>query len=294
MFYDRLIENWDSFVAAFGEESLREKRINSLTWDDVHSLLEEAVVINVDNVAQFLFEKIGHRHFPSLPNIRPVFPVVWFEWQTQPIVGRMAVYQKGGVVSPGFSLPFHTDSCLVFTNQENDDFIEMACISFRESKHSFVFVGLEIWECQLDGQLIRSFPLSEYLQEVLAHIGTNKVLPPAYVPMLATSFIHCKNTVLEVINPPDRLNHARSRRGKHPLVSYRVLDVRPGNRILETEGRINEVGLKKALHICRGHFKDYTEKGLFGKLHGLYWWSPYVRGDIREGIALKDYRVHTN
>ena len=33
-------------------------------------------------------------------------------------------------------------------------------------------------------------------------------------------------------------------------------------------------GLKRALHICRGHFKDYREgRGLFAKTHGIWWWD---------------------
>ncbi len=33
-------------------------------------------------------------------------------------------------------------------------------------------------------------------------------------------------------------------------------------------------GLKRALHIMRGHFKDYREgRGLFGKVHGMWWWD---------------------
>ena len=40
---------------------------------------------------------------------------------------------------------------------------------------------------------------------------------------------------------------------------------------LEREGDIQHIGLKRALHICRGHFKDYTiGKGLFGKVRGCF------------------------
>jgi len=45
------------------------------------------------------------------------------------------------------------------------------------------------------------------------------------------------------------------------------------------------------VHMCRGHFKEYTEDHrLFGKYTGLYWWQPYVRGQ-KEGIVIKDYEV---
>jgi len=40
--------------------------------------------------------------------------------------------------------------------------------------------------------------------------------------------------------------------------------------------------------------KEYTqEHPLFGKLTGLYWWQPHVRGQNKEGIVMKDYAIKT-
>jgi hypothetical protein len=51
-------------------------------------------------------------------------------------------------------------------------------------------------------------------------------------------------------------------------------------------------GLVHALHICRGHFKTFTEDApLFGKRVGTYWWASQVRGKAEEGVVEKDYRV---
>ena len=53
------------------------------------------------------------------------------------------------------------------------------------------------------------------------------------------------------------------------------------------------VGAKKALHICRGHVKDFrrSEKGLFGKYRDLYWWESHVRGTAKAGMVYSDYEV---
>jgi hypothetical protein len=51
------------------------------------------------------------------------------------------------------------------------------------------------------------------------------------------------------------------------------------------------VGLKRALHICRGHFKDYTKRGLFGKIHGVFWWSEHLAGALQRGLVKKEYSV---
>jgi hypothetical protein len=50
--------------------------------------------------------------------------------------------------------------------------------------------------------------------------------------------------------------------------------------------------LKHALHICRGHFKDYREgSGLFDKFRGMYWWDMHTRGSSKLGEIRKDYDV---
>lgn len=109
--------------------------------------------------------------------------------------------------------------------------------------------------------------------------------------LMTISFMNCKNVALNTIQPSDRLNHARIKRGRTPHLTYKVLDIHPMKRILETEGRVAEVGLQKALHICRGHFKNFDDRPLFGKLRGQYWWDSHVRGDIKHGAVIKDYNV---
>lgn len=43
-------------------------------------------------------------------------------------------------------------------------------------------------------------------------------------------------------------------------------------------------GLRKALAICRGHFKTFMpDAPLFGKHTGQFWWAPHIRGDTDAG-----------
>lgn len=111
------------------------------------------------------------------------------------------------------------------------------------------------------------------------------------VALLTISFMHCKNVVQRVVAPPPRLSKRHKERHGRLLFSYRVLEIEPMKQVLRAEGRSEEVGLAKALHICRGHFKDYRERGLFGRNKGLYWWDQHVRGSIEAGVAAKDYEV---
>ncbi len=109
---------------------------------------------------------------------------------------------------------------------------------------------------------------------------------------MVLSFFHCKNVGLREEVPPQALSRAHQKRHGKPLTRYHVLEIEPMKQVLRTEGQRDETGLKKALHICRGHFADYREgQGLFGKYHGRYWVPMHARGAIKEGVVTKDYAV---
>ena len=110
--------------------------------------------------------------------------------------------------------------------------------------------------------------------------------------LFAVSLMHCKNVTLHAVDPPDRLSRKHERKHGHPLTRYHVLQIAPMRRILDTEGEAQTKGLAHAFHICRGHFKTFTDEApLFGRHVGTYWWPAYVRGNAEEGVVEKDYRV---
>jgi hypothetical protein len=120
-------------------------------------------------------------------------------------------------------------------------------------------------------------------------------MAPLHVPLLATSFCHCKNVVLRDDVPPPKLAAAQFKRHGAPKITYKTLEIGPMLGTLQTEGGMNQGNTaQKALHICRGHFMDYREgAGLFGKHHGLYWKDMHVRGRNRQGVVIKDYAIAT-
>jgi hypothetical protein len=109
---------------------------------------------------------------------------------------------------------------------------------------------------------------------------------------LTLSFFHCKNVTVRQEQPPVALAKAHIRRHGIPLLRYHTLDIRPMQRVLRHEGQSEGHGLARALHICRGHFKDFRQKGLFGKHFGMYWWDMHIRGNRAAGIVHKDYAMH--
>lgn len=112
--------------------------------------------------------------------------------------------------------------------------------------------------------------------------------------MLSIALANCKNVVLDRVQPvAPKLASAHEKKYKYPPIRYRLLLVGPMREVLRAEGASDQRGMKRALHICRGHFKTYTsEHKLFGRIEGRYWWQPSVRGSLDRGMVIKDYAIH--
>jgi hypothetical protein len=105
-------------------------------------------------------------------------------------------------------------------------------------------------------------------------------------------FLNCKNVRLNdataTHGPPDKW----MRRTKTPRIEYKTLCIEPLKAVIKSEGGTGVIGLDKALHICRGHFRHYSEdKPLFGKYAGTFWTPQHVRGKAENGVVIKDYEV---
>lgn len=102
--------------------------------------------------------------------------------------------------------------------------------------------------------------------------------------LLAVAFLHCHNVkVVDNPVPPKLAKRYRERHEGQEPSPHKTLVIEPLKEILRTQGRSNEVGLMRALHICRGHFRDYTQgKGLFGKYRKWVWQPVTVRGKKRK------------
>jgi len=106
--------------------------------------------------------------------------------------------------------------------------------------------------------------------------------------------LNCKNITTEDHKPDVALNKSRRKKGKQELFTYKTLKlILPSNK-KGSDSSGQPTGEHNRVHLCRGHFKKYTEEHpLFGKYTGLYWWQPHVRGQNKDGIVMKDYNVTT-
>src|SRR5690625_7851758 len=84
-------------------------------------------------------------------------------------------------------------------------------------------------------------------------------------------FAHCRNVTYYEKNHPEKLRKRNEKRGKIPQETYRILDIDGLQRQAKSGATASEGELRRAVHICRGHFGAYTEANpLFGKVTGAF------------------------
>lgn len=110
--------------------------------------------------------------------------------------------------------------------------------------------------------------------------------------LLAISFLHCRNVEMKQHAPDGpRKKRYLACHGIEP-VRFWTLEIQAMQEVLRREGGMGVgTGLQHALHICRGHFRTYQDRGLFGKYKGTFWVPMHLRGTTEEGVVRKDYRI---
>ena len=97
------------------------------------------------------------------------------------------------------------------------------------------------------------------------------------------ALLNAKNGASSTYTPaPEALNRSRAKAGKLPLMDYHQLTLRIGPHD-HGRGRAGSSGDPMRAHTVRGHFKI--------RKTGIYWWRPFIRGDVAEGFAGKRYKV---
>ena len=113
-----------------------------------------------------------------------------------------------------------------------------------------------------------------------------------YPVALAISLTHCRNVEVRD-RPVSRQVRRMAERKGQPVIVYKelVIDAFRKQVRYETQGDGgNEI--KRALHICRGHFATYGDHNpLFGKYTGTFWRPMHVRGHKEIGEVKKTYKV---
>lgn len=256
------------------------------------------VVIDITNVAEYVLSNKDHAwSWDDFPNIAPPFERFWMEYKNPdtPSEWIMCGFKATELdadeeryesatnkrVGPASGVRWEMVATIFFTNQRLLAVKPPAVFDILA-----YFLGVAH-----DGRRIAQDVMSS--QAYYDALINDKIPGPTLMiaPFgLALSLMHCKNVIVENHEPP-RLSRILEKRGVKPRVRYHTLAIEPMRQVLRREGQSEKTGLKRALHICRGHFKDYSKHGLFGKYKGMYWWESHARGSADEGVVIKDYAV---
>jgi hypothetical protein len=273
----------------------------------------ELVVIDVSNVSDYMALN-SDRFKESIRDViscaLPPFPVCWMECRVaQKGFLPSALVQIGGLIKTldmrGFSSAEKTEVAARIRMPEDRRYdLEKALWLVSSEFSSLTDDGalgcLQSYAYFLldeNGAILRPMMADSFVDDALFDVETRQAMSHVTLEMMsvfgmAAAFMSCKNVAMVPKEPDPKLAKARQRRNKPPLTKYYTLEIEPMKQVLRTEGKSEEVGLKKALHICRGHFANYSEdKPLFGKVSGRFWIPAHVRGSGDAGEIKKDYKI---
>jgi len=254
------------------------------------------------------------------PNVAPTMPGMWFEWVagTKLILDPASGESRSGRLRIGVLCS--AEDLTVLGPEEAGPILD----SYREcgiepgpetrwSVMGMVFsqilepgkkphiLGVIGWRVGHNGELLPSGENNGFAYTLHPRYDTERkndfsgtIGVGARACWLALSLMHCKNVPIVKSQPiPEALQRARARRCKPPLFRHHTLVIDSSRPVTRDQAAVNMGSSGAALHICRGHFKNFGERGLFGKYTGTYWWPMHARGSAAHGTVTKDYEVRT-
>jgi hypothetical protein len=250
-------------------------------------------VIDINNVAKYLYEGTDQEYFDistDFPNLAPPYPAFWCEHKLARHIhskecGDTDVGALGLGKDARMGALVHGLTCDQF-RAEGDvpDNVKWVLwfelyIDYGMRGHyptgpsGSIFLSVDEHGALIGAPWMQSFARASQTDMM------KSLMVWIHPTLLAISFLHCGNVRVEENRIPAALaKKHRARYGVQP-VAYKTLVIEPLKQILRSEGRAGQVGLAKAMHICRGHFRDYREgRGLFGRYHKLVWTPSVVRG----------------
>ena len=119
-----------------------------------------------------------------------------------------------------------------------------------------------------------------------------------FVPLMTMCFMHCRNIRVDWLSTPQKFARAfQKRHGKLPVRRIGTVEITPMTKLISSATRPDmSIGERRAAaaHICRGHFKTYTEDHkLFGRIAGTFFWSDQLRNIGIPQEVEQEYKINT-
>ena len=268
-------------------------------------------LVDVRNVAKWVFSDPEFRD----KKVRDRFPVMRLPWKTAYLeydMPRTIAWESSFTIKTQF--PVSSIGALV---RETDEAPHEGADFERIDKDVFVSAGLYLEIAVMlhtahgpmmlfvehvpitnrgtaSPQVLTQF-FEPFMVKDAAHPDIESIKAVAYAlsapVMFSVCLLNCQN--IELVNRKVSRQYRRQmeRNGK-PIIKFKTLNVEPLKSRVRQETPAGESQIKRALHICRGHFAHYgPERKLFGKYEGAFWRPMHVRGSKKHGEIVKDYRV---
>lgn len=292
----------------------------------MENLLAAQLVV-IDNVAAYYFQEAERKRgednaisADDFPNVMLPFPFTFLDMRPPaadqlrerfPEVGiLMRMIPKTDNVLSVFEaddIQWIGTNKQYFVSDETKHLLICTTFAYDHFEHQIHHVGNFSVPVGMDGRIVSSketgvpwlsrvflSPNKDETQERMVTLIRFYLERYVFPGLLGLSFMHCRNVRMTEERPPEKLSRKYQKRTGRPLLKYHILHIDHMKQVLEREGNVSTHGLKRALHICRGHFKHYGQDGkglLFGKYTATIWTPMHTRGAKEEGVVVKDYDV---
>lgn len=260
----------------------------------------EMPVIACDNVADYLMSRVDDKvgFLKDFPNLAPPFQKAFFEYKRP----SLDLIENEKFKARLAKIPSMVGAVMVAQKSKTEpNFLVRWLPVLGKSDGPFCVMraGLEM-EISPDGAVVSYGGITLEGPEVIAKMVEDNVegsvlslLTPFF---MAVNLMHCKNVTMTKNRPSLKFSKAHERRGGKPLVSFSTINIGEFRKLAASRNSSGEeTGIKRALHIARGHFATYTEdKKLFGKVAGTFWIPQHVRGNSEAGIVKQKYMVKSH
>jgi len=287
-------------------------------------------IFNIQNVCDYVYS-MPQEYFELTDCISfmPPFRNTWFEFnrpKQSNFEGKIIKYEPEYWGRIGYSMinateeikKISSDLSFLFMLKQEDKLKLISIINdedthiftwstFIEVGHDIIYLGNILLICDKNGRFITFYTsdkkpvipvrFSDYIIEKIGDSITPATALSTItggcfaVFIMAFNFLHCKNVEAVINKIPPKLVKSRQKKNKPFFERTYTLQIKQIKKYL-SEANDKGTGIKKALHICRGHFKTFTEsKPLFGRHVGTYWWNDQVKGNQEIGRIIKDYKI---
>lgn len=258
--------------------------ISKIIYHNSDWLRKAYVFLDINNIALWLW-KFGSKKEWNLLDVNfaiPPWPFMWCEYSCNNLFKNTSKIENIGIMT-----------CV--DEIKDEKYYKIDCIVFIETKINNIIdiIGYLQYDIDNNGNIIKG-SMAAKINDKYAEINKIKDLFKEFVMpyFFSLIFMNCKN--VEVIKKEIslKLQKSRIKRGKTPFIKFNTIIIDPMRKIIEKETPVGRKELNRALHICRGHFATYLpDAPLFGRVTGTFWRPMHSRGNLMEGIVIKNYEI---